>query len=119
MLSVRTTSQQSPFNGALTRFLDDTVRRERNRKRLARLRLLAFVAFSVLACGWPDIHPDAANAAAPQLASATGRVASFACPGLGPLIAQSGVVELNWQRLAFASGASRELIRLTEVSAAY
>jgi hypothetical protein len=84
------------------RFLDDTVRRERHRERFGRWRFAGLLTCSLLACQWPYIHSNAADAPAAR-ADLSSRVALFARPDLQYVVAEARPAELNLQRLAFVS----------------
>jgi len=97
---VRIPLQKPSFDAALTRFLDDTLRRDRRRKRL--WRFAALLTCSLLAYEWPSLHSSTAVAMATKH-DQSGRVALFARPELGDVIAQAGPAELDLQRLTFVS----------------
>jgi hypothetical protein len=98
---VRITAQQCPFDAALMLFLDDTVQRERRRKRQARWRFAAALICSLLVYEWPYLHSSVAVAMATQH-DQSGRVALFARAELLGAIAQAEPVA-DLRRLAFAS----------------
>lgn len=97
--------QRTPFEAPLTRYLRDTLRRERRRRYWAGTRLGLLLIASLLACQLPYVRSNAADsfAVARVTDQAPGKIAAFACPNLQILLAERRVPPAaNLQRLTFA-----------------
>jgi hypothetical protein len=94
------------------RFLDETARRERRRRRFAHWRVAVLLACTFVLSNGPSIHSRTAAALGPELGQS--RVAAFARPELEIVVAAIES-ELDLRRLAFASAEAFEGSRMSSL----